>query len=413
MPSGSGTPMSLRARTHEFMEVGRAGTWSYRFDIFVILLILASIAVAVLSTVETVAARHGWWMERFDIFATAVFAGEYLARLWSAPEHPLLRSVAPWRARLRVAATPIMVIDLLSILPLFIELATGANVAAVRVLRIARFYRLARYVPAIATIARVIAAEWRALMGCVAIFAGLILLSSVAMYLAEHEVQPKAFADVPSAMWWAIVTLSTVGYGDVTPLTAIGRVIAGLTMVAGIGFFALPVGIIASGFQQEIKQSDFIVSFAMVAKVPLFARLDVATLARLVRMLHARKLAQGAVVFHKDERADAMYFIASGEVEIELGSTKSVRLGEGDFFGEMALLKEDTRRSATVSVSKTAELLVLNAPDFRRLLAQNPDLHAAIGEIASQRQKDTAARLAAARRQAGTHQRAVRSPRSR
>jgi voltage-gated potassium channel len=151
----------------------------------------------------------------------------------------------------------------------------------------------------------------------------------------------------------------------------------------------------------------------MVAKVPLFARLDVATLARLVRMLHARKLAQGAVVFHKDERADAMYFIASGEVEIELGSTKSVRLGEGDFFGEMALLKEDTRRSATVSVSKTAELLVLNAPDFRRLLAQNPDLHAAIGEIASQRQKDTAARLAAARRQAGTHQRAVRSPRSR
>lgn len=412
METNAGKSPTLRARTFEFMERGKAGTLSYYFDVFIILLILASIGVAVLSTVASVAEAHGWWMVPFDIFCTAVFAGEYAARLWSAPEHPMLRARGPWRSRMDLAGTPVMLVDLLSILPLFIEMATGANVAAVRVLRIVRFYRLARYVPAIATIGRVIAAEWRALMGCVAIFAGLLLLASVAMFLAEHEAQPDKFADVPSAMWWAIVTLSTVGYGDVTPLTALGKIIAGFTMIAGIGFFALPVGIIASGFQQEIKQSDFIVSFAMVAKVPLFARLDISFIARLVRILHARKLAQGTVVFHKGDHADAMYFIASGEVEIEL-SPKPVRLGEGDFFGEMALLHHDARRSATVCVSKTAELLVLNAPDFRRLLSQSPELHAAIGEIAAQRQKDSAAREAASRSRAARNHRNGRTPRSR
>ncbi len=251
--------------------------------------------------------------------ALIVFICEYTARIWAAPEHPLLASKGPLVARLRVVFLPMMIVDFISILPFFIEIFTGANVAAIRIIRIVRFYRLARYVPAIATIGRVLANEWRSLVGCGAIFAGLLLLASVAMYLAEGKLQPENFGDVPSAMWWAVVTLSTVGYGDVTPITALGRVIAGFVMVMGIAFFALPVGIIANGFQQEIKQSDFVVSFAMVARVPLFARLETTLIARLVRLLHARKFAANTIDRVKRARLPtAMFFIANGEVEIEL-----------------------------------------------------------------------------------------------
>jgi voltage-gated potassium channel len=350
------------------------------------------VLVSVFETVAWIRERHGFWMEPFERFCSIVFICEYLARLWAAPEHPLLAHRGPVMARVRAAFMPIMIVDFISILPFFVELFMGSDIAAIRIIRIVRFYRLARYVPAIATIGRVLANEWRALVGCVAIFVGLLLLASVAMYLAESDLQPDNFGDIPSTMWWAVVTLSTVGYGDVIPVTAIGKIIAGCVMIMGIAFFALPVGIIANGFQQEIKQSDFVVSFAMVARVPLFSRLETTLIARLVRHLHARKFGAGAVVVSKGEAADSMFFIAAGEVEIELGDNP-VRLGEGDFFGELALLHHDARRMATVMAVRNTEVLVLDAPGFRRLMSQNPELKAVINEIAAQRERDAAARM--------------------
>ena len=390
----AGQDISWRARAFEILERGRRGSISQAFDLFIIILILASVLVSVLETVDWIHQRHGFWMVPFDTFASLVFILEYSARIWAAPEHPLMVGNRPLVARIRLAFMPMMIVDLVSILPFFIELFFGANIAAIRVIRIVRFYRLARYVPAIATIGRVLANEWRSLVGCVAIFAGLLLIASVAMYLAEGNLQPDHFGDVPSAMWWAVVTLSTVGYGDVTPITTIGRIIAGFVMISGIAFFALPVGIIANGFQQEIKQSDFVVSFAMVARVPLFARLETTLIARLVRMLHARKFTANTTIVNKGEAADAMFFIANGEVEVELGANP-VRLGEGDFFGELALLQHDAKRNATVSAVRNTELLILDAPDFRRLLAQSPELHDVITEIAHQRARDAAARVSA------------------
>ena len=120
-----------------------------------------------------------------------------------------------------------MVIDLIAIAPLFIELAAGVDLGVIRVLRIVRFHRLGRYVPALATISGVIAAEWRPLLGSFVLFMGLLLISGVLMYIAEGRLQPDKLGDVPSAMWWAVVTLSTVGYGDVVPVTLFGRLIAG------------------------------------------------------------------------------------------------------------------------------------------------------------------------------------------
>jgi voltage-gated potassium channel len=204
------------------------------------------------------------------------------------------------------------------------------------------------------------------------------------MYIAEGDVQPDRLGDVPSAMWWAVVTLSTVGYGDVVPVTMAGKVVAGFTIIFGILFFALPVGIIATSFQEQIRRRDFVVSFAMVARVPLFARLDAAALARLVGLLTARRVAAGEIIISKGDEAEAMYFIASGQVEVETPSGP-IRLGDGDFFGEVAMISDDSRRTATVIAARTCELLSLSVRDFRRLVQSNAEIGEAVHEVARQR----------------------------
>lgn len=393
MTYGAKDQLTVRESVFEILERGRRGTISQIFDFFIVFLILANVLASVVGTVPHVNAAYGDALGNFDSFCVAVFIAEYLARLWVAPEHPLMQGHGAAYARLRTAVMPLMIVDLVAILPFFVELLFGVDVAAIRVIRIVRFYRLARYVPAIATIGRVLASEWRSLMGSAVVFAGLLLLASVAMFVVEGHLQPDRLGDVPSAMWWAVVTLSTVGYGDVTPVTALGKVIAGVVMIMGITFFALPVGIIASGFQEEIRRRDFVVSFAMVARVPLFSRLEAPMIARLVGLLHARKFTGGAVIISKGDPADAMYFIANGEVEVELGD-KPVRLGEGDFFGEIALIHHEITRTATVTAVRPTDLLVLSAPDFRRLMAQNPELDHAVRETAAQRMEDTRRRNA-------------------
>lgn len=376
--------LPLRRTVYEIIERGHRGNAALVFDYAIIVLIVANVFVSVVGTVHSIQEAWGREIMIFDRFCVAVFLSEYIARLWVAPEHPQLKGRSGTMARLHTMAMPMMLVDAIALLPFFVELFTGADIAAIRVLRIVRFYRLARYAPAIATIGRVFAAEWRSLVGTGVIFFGLLLLASVAMYYAESHIQPDKFGDIPSTMWWAVVTLSTVGYGDVTPITALGKVIAGCTMALGIMFFALPVGIIANGFQEEIKRRDFVVSFAMVARVPLFAKLEVPLVARLVGLLSARKFAAGAQIISKGDKADSMYFITRGEVEVEIPG-KAIRLSEGDFFGEIALIHHDAVRTANVYAARPTDLLVLSAPDFRRMIHQSPELANAVRETAEQR----------------------------
>jgi voltage-gated potassium channel len=155
-------------------------------------------------------------------------------------------------------------------------------------------------------------------------------------------------------------------------------------MLLGIMFLALPVGIIASGFQHEIHRRDFVVSFAMVARVPLFSKLQVPTIARLVGVLRARKAAAGTEIVTKGEEADGMYFIASGEVQIMVPD-RDIRLSEGDFFGEIALIQPGARRTATVTAVRSCDLLKLERRDFQSLLERHADLAEALGEVAKRR----------------------------
>jgi voltage-gated potassium channel len=380
-------PRTLRSKVFDVLEGGRRGSRMARLvDYSLLTLIVANVAVAVLDTVGSIHVRAGALFNLFDRLCVAVFATEYCLRLWTAPEHAVFHKLRPAESRLRLATTPLMIVDFIALLPFVIEFALGSDLAVVRVVRVVRFLRLTRYSPALATVGRVLAGNWRALAGSGVLFAGLLILSSVLMYLAEGRVQPETMGDVPRAMWWAVVTLSTVGYGDVLPVTVVGKIIAGLTMVLGIMFFALPVGIIATGFLQEIQRRDFVVSFGMVARVPLFASLNAQTIAQLVGLLNAKRVARGAIVVRKGDEADGMYFIASGEVEVDVPSGP-VRLGEGDFFGEIALLEAGARRTATVTAARPSELLVLDVQGFHRLMGRNPQLAAAVKDIAGQRLK--------------------------
>jgi voltage-gated potassium channel len=375
---------ALRQRIFEVLEHGRRREPASRAaDWLLVLLVLADVAATVAHTVPDIAASQGAGLQLLDRVCVAVFAIEYAARMWTAPEHPLLRRRTPRGARLRFAATPLMVIDALALLPLALELLFPRN-ELILLTRLVRFLKLARYSPALATIGRLIASERRALLACVIIFIGALLAAAAAMLVVEGSVQPDKLGDMPKAMWWAASMLAKIGGGDLAPpLTTPGRIIAAITVMLGIGCFALPVAIIGRGFYEEIRRRDFIVTFAMVARVPLFARLDAAAIADLVAILRARTVPSGTTIIRKGERGDAMYLIASGRVQVESAVGKVV-LEEGEFFGEMALLSREPR-SATVTTIRSTDLLVLDADDFLRLVDRLPDIGAKVRAVATDR----------------------------
>ncbi len=380
----------LRQRAFQILEHGRRREPVSRFiDGVLVVLVLANVAGTVAQSVPDIAARHGASLHLFDRLCVLVFAVEYATRLWAAREHPLLRQHGPLRARLRFAATPLMVIDALALVPFVLELAFP-GLALLPLTRLVRFLKLARYSPALATIGRLIARERRALMACVVIFLGVLLAAAAAMHAVEGAIQPAHLGDMPKAMWWAAAMLAKIGGGELTPVTTLGRLIAAITVMLGIGCFALPVAIIGRGFYEEIRRRDFVVTFAMVARVPLFARLDAASIADLVGILRARTVPAGATIIRKGDRGDAMYLIASGAVEIA-SANGSVRLEEGDFFGELALLSREPR-SATVTAVRPTDLLVLDADDFLRLMVRLPDIGIKVEAVAQERRSTSTVR---------------------
>jgi voltage-gated potassium channel len=203
------------------------------------------------------------------------------------------------------------------------------------------------------------------------------------MHVIERHAQPDKFGTIPDAMWWAIVTLGTIGYGDVVPVTALGRVVASITIFVGLIMIALPIGIVATAFADEIHRRDFVVTWGMVARVPLFAELQATDIADIIRLLHAQQFEAGDVIARRGEPAHSMYFIAAGEVEIELKHERA-RLGAGHFFGEVAALRR-TRRSATVTATTRTSLLMLDAHDLHVLMDREPRIAERIREVARSR----------------------------
>ena len=357
-----------------------------------IVLIVVSVAGVALETVEPLRARHAALIMAVELVTIALFTLDYVLRVWTAPEREPGAAAAPWRARLAYVASPLGVIDLLAVLPAYAALVLAVPGDWLRVLRLARLLKMARYVPALSLFTAVLKNERRPLLAALLVVMVLLVLESGIMFVLEREAQPQAFASVPHAMWWSIVTIATVGYGDVTPVTLPGRVFAGVVMILGIAMFAAPAGILASGFAAELRRRDFVVTWQTVARVPLFAGLDATRIAEIARLLKREIVPAKYAVVRRGEPADAMFFIMSGEVEVDVPPHPR-RMGHGEYFGEIALLT-DTVRTATVTAVAECELLVLDVADFRRLLEAHPDLKAMVTRVAAQRLAGLSQRLA-------------------
>lgn len=374
----------LRRRIHEVLDSAGVGDRTARVvHGGLVALVILSVAAVIFESDPDTASRYGVLFAVVEYVAVAAFTVEYALRIWCAPEHPRFSGMSPSDARRAFVFSASALIDLAAILPFYLTVVVAADLRILLFLRLARFFKLARYSPGMRSIVAVLEAERKALAASGMVLFGVVLLMATAMHIVEHDAQPEAFRSIPAAMWWAIQTIATVGYGDVVPQTAAGRVIASIAMVMGFVMLGLPVGIVATAFAEEIHRREFVVTWSMVAKAPLFSTLDASAIAEIMRHLRAQSLPAGALVVRRGELAHSMYFIAAGEVEVELPSG-SVRLGEGQFFGEMALLRK-TRRSANVRAATPIKLLILDAHDLHVFTQRNPEIGRHIETVAASR----------------------------
>lgn len=248
MPTGS----RLKERVHALLEPAHAGdNASHLLDLLLIALVMANVLAVVIESVPSIGPRFHPWFLGFETFSIGVFSIEYLARVWSCTasekyRHPIL-------GRLRYAFTPLALVDLLAIVPFYLS-AMGMDLRFLRMLRVFRIAKLARYSTAVQTFDRVLVLKRGELLVTLLLLFVLLVIASSVMYFAEHDAQPEQFSSIPAAMWWAVATLTTVGYGDVLPITTLGKVMASVIAVLGIGIFGLPAGILGSGFVEEMRE---------------------------------------------------------------------------------------------------------------------------------------------------------------
>jgi voltage-gated potassium channel len=275
------------------------------------------------------------------------------------------------------------IVDAASALAVPIALAVGINPKSAWLLGMFWVLKVVPGIRGLRQLRRVLVVESRPLASVLVIFLIVLFMASVAEFFLEHDVQPQAFGSVPAALWWAVATLTTTGYGDVVPITPLGRIIAALVMICGLGVFGLWTGILATGFAAETRRDNFLRTWESVSKVPFFASLGPAAIADVTQMLRTIDLPARTTIIRKGQAGDCMYFIASGEVEVDLPG-KKVALGEGAFFGEMALLGNNMR-SASITTTRVSQLLVLDLVDFRLLMARHPDIAETIDAEAKRR----------------------------
>ncbi|MDH7592935.1 MAG: ion transporter [Methanomicrobiales archaeon] len=245
----------FRKNVHRIVEAARNGDGaSRRFDLFMLALISANVLVVILETVKFIEANYFFYLHWFDVISVGIFTVEYILRLWSCTVEERYRN--PVLGRLRFALTPLAIIDLLAILPFYLPMIIPLDlrfVRIVRLFRITRVLKFGRYSESIQTFERVFEKKWEELLMAFFVVLVILVLCSSVMYFAEHEVQPDKFGSIPDAMWWGVITLATVGYGDVYPITALGKVMGGFVALLGIAVYALPTGVLAAGFAEELQ----------------------------------------------------------------------------------------------------------------------------------------------------------------
>lgn len=247
--------MTLRKQTAALFEQSSPYDRHGRLiNLVLIILITLNVIAIILESDNDIYQQHQSLFWGFEIFSVAVFTLEYLARVWSSIDLEDTRDSSPFMGRLKYMLSPIALIDLVAILPFYLSLYMAIDLRFLRVLRMLRLFKLTRYSPAMGALLDVIQKESEALIAAIVVLLMMLVISASGIYLLENDTQPEVFGSIPKAMWWAMVTLTTVGYGDVVPLTPMGKLFGGLIGLIGVGMVALPAAILASGFAENLNQ---------------------------------------------------------------------------------------------------------------------------------------------------------------
>ena len=247
---------AIRRRTFEVLDTGAEGDQLSRtIDVMIMGLVLGNVVAVVLESVPSIGRAYHDLFIAFEKVSVAAFSAEFLLRFWSVADDASHGDHALGR-RLRYLGSPMAIVDVLAIAPFYLSAFFAVDLRFLRVLRLLRIVKLTRYSAALGRLSEVYRLQRTALTASFFVMAVAIVLSASFVYVAENRAQPDAFGSIPAAMWWAVCTLTTVGYGDVTPITPLGKILASAIQMVGIAMVALPTSLFASGFAHIMNRNE-------------------------------------------------------------------------------------------------------------------------------------------------------------
>lgn len=241
--------MTFRRRLFITLDPSERGGLPERiFEFCLVVIIILNIVIITVDSVGSIDREYGVHFRRFETFSIIFFTIEYIARIYSIVEKPAYHH--PIKGRLKFMITPLAIIDLLSFLPFYLAfVAVDLRVLRIfRLMALFRMFKIARYLQALEIFKRVLVERKEQLVLSFLFILFVLVIISFAMYYVEHDAQPEKFSSIPAAMWWGIATITTVGYGDIVPVTELGKFLGGIFAIAGVALLALPAGVLSSGF---------------------------------------------------------------------------------------------------------------------------------------------------------------------
>lgn len=363
--------LAIRAWVYALLEEGELSSPLHRIaEAFLITLIIANVLAVALETIPSIYGRWHDLFTDFEHFSVGAYTVEYVLRLWASIEDPRVSARGPLKGRLAFAARPLMIIDLLAFAPSYLSFILPIDLRVLRIFRLFRLVKLARYSQALPALLGVLYAERSALFASMILLISTVFVAGEVMHIAEGAVQPKSLGTLPDAMYWAITTLTTVGYGDVTPQTELGKLIAGITMVTGLALFALPIGIIANGFVNGLNRRRFAVTWTILKHQPLFQDFDVEALSDVLDCVTADLIREHGQLIVSGEEANAMFVIVSGTAREDRDDAEQL-LEHGDIVGAQAL-KHQAVYTRTVTARTEMRVMAIPHEDLRRLARKYP-----------------------------------------
>ena len=244
------------SEAHEYKKLSKI------FDVFLIALIIVNVAAMMLETIPGIPAVWQHELHIIEIVSVLIFTVEYLLRLYSsasAPNRPNHERTTTWQKRWTYLKSPMALVDLMAILPFYLSVFVAFDLRILRVFRVLRILKIGRYSRSMQTLVTVLRNESHSLIAAISVLLLFTVIAATCIYYIEHTAQPDVFSSIPASLWWALVTLTTVGYGDAVPITALGKIFGGLITIMGICFYALPAGILSSSYtsQMQLKRNRF------------------------------------------------------------------------------------------------------------------------------------------------------------